>query len=314
MATLIYHNGALGDFLTTFPLLKLFRNTVIDFISLLGNPSYAQLAKAAGLIDEVLDINNRIYIPLFLDEHDKRTVEILKRFDRFLLFADHDSALVKNISRSSDSEISVHPPFPQNRDIHIVEYHLSLLQQEISSDFDIFPEFHIPHAESDYVKQLLPDNKPVAVLCPGSGSRLKNWPFRNFLDLSVQLKGHGFEVIWIIGPAEYYLRFPENEIVLSNQNLLRILTLLKNCSFYIGNDSGVTHLAALSGCRTIALFGASDPRIWKPVGKEVHVIYKKQLCSPCHLKKVSPESCNLICMESITVAEVIGTINSQLPI
>ncbi len=313
MATLIYHNGALGDFLTTFPLLKFFRSTVTDSISLLGNPSYAQLAKAAGLIDEILDINNRSYIPLFLDERDKRTVEILKRFDRLLLFAGYDSSLVKNVSQSGNSEILVHPPFPQNRDIHIVEYHLSLLKQEISSDFDIFPAFHISSVESDYVKRLLPDNKPVALLCPGSGSRLKNWPFRNFMDLSVKLKGHGFEVIWITGPAEYYLRFPENEIVLSNQSLLTIVTLLKNCSFYIGNDSGVTHLAALSGCRTIALFGASDPRIWSPVGKEVCVIYKKPHCSPCHLKKVSQESCNMLCMKSITVEEVFGIINSQFP-
>ncbi len=309
MDTLVYHNGALGDFLTSLPLLKLFRSIFTGRISLLGNPSYAQLGKAAGLVDETLDISSRSYIPLFLDEFDPRTVELISRFNRFLLFSYHDSHLIKNISQSTSSDIMVHPPFPANDNIHIVNYHLALLQQYLTPDFDIFPEFYIPPEESDKVKHLLSDSREVALLCPGSGSRLKNWPFNNFLRLSEQLKKRGFEIIWIAGPAEQNLRFPDNDKMLLNQSLLSIAYLLKHCGYYIGNDSGITHLAAMAGCRTIAIFGSSNPVVWSPVGKSVTTIYNKQICSPCHLKKDAPQKCDHKCMESIPVQKVLGEID-----
>lgn len=310
MKTLVYHNGALGDFLTSLPLLKLFRKICTDYISLLGNPSYARLAKAAGLIDEILDINSKSYIPFFLDEYDQETVELISRFDQFLLFSDHNSHLNKNISRFTSSNILLHPPFPANENIHIVDYHLSLFQQHLTPGFDIFPEFNIPPDESDKVKQYLSDPREVAILCPGSGSRLKNWPFNNFLSLSEQLKKRGFEIIWLAGPVEHHLRFPEKDKFLLNQSLLSIAYLLKHCSFYIGNDSGITHLAAMTGCRTIALFGSSNPVVWSPAGKSVTTIYNKQICSPCHLKKDAPRNCNLKCMESITVQEVLKLVEN----
>lgn len=305
MKTLVYHNGALGDFLTSLPLLKLFRNIYTDYICLLGNPSYARLAKAAALIDEILDINSQSFIPLFLEEYDQRTDELINRFDRFLLFSDHNSCLVKNISRCTSSNVLVHPPFPPNENTHIVNYHLSLFQQHIRQDFDILPEFNIPPEEADKVKQLLSDTREFVVLCPGSGSRLKNWPFKNFLALSEQLKNRGFKIIWIAGPAEFDLQFPENDTILFNQSLLSIAFLFKHCSCYIGNDSGITHLAAMIGCRTIVLFGSSNPTVWSPVGKSVTIIDNKQICSPCHLKKDASRKCDLECMKSISVQEVL---------
>jgi ADP-heptose:LPS heptosyltransferase len=47
---------------------------------------------------------------------------------------------------------------------------------------------------------------------------------------------------------------------------------LAQCRLYVGNDSGVTHLAAATGCPTVALFGESDPRVWAPRGERVTVL------------------------------------------
>jgi ADP-heptose:LPS heptosyltransferase len=47
---------------------------------------------------------------------------------------------------------------------------------------------------------------------------------------------------------------------------------LSRCGLYVGNDSGVTHLAAAVGCPTVALFGESDRRVWAPRGPRVKVI------------------------------------------
>jgi ADP-heptose:LPS heptosyltransferase len=48
------------------------------------------------------------------------------------------------------------------------------------------------------------------------------------------------------------------------------LALLTVSRFYVGNDSGVTHLAARC-CPTVALFGPTDARVWRPLGRAVRV-------------------------------------------
>jgi ADP-heptose:LPS heptosyltransferase len=59
--------------------------------------------------------------------------------------------------------------------------------------------------------------------------------------------------------------------------LLAVATRLKNCSAYLGNDSGITHLAAMLGVPTLALFGPSNPNVWRPVGTHVQVLYNSKL-------------------------------------
>src|SRR5205085_6067760 len=60
--------------------------------------------------------------------------------------------------------------------------------------------------------------------------------------------------------------------VLQNAPLLQIADCLQQCIGYLGNDSGITHLSAMLGVSTLALFGPTDPLIWHPVGPSVRVI------------------------------------------
>ena len=50
-------------------------------------------------------------------------------------------------------------------------------------------------------------------------------------------------------------------------SLGRLAAVLAHADGYLGNDSGVTHLAAAAGCRTLALFGPSDADKWSPKGR-----------------------------------------------
>ena len=65
--------------------------------------------------------------------------------------------------------------------------------------------------------------------------------------------------------------------VLIDAPLVVVAEHLQRCSCYLGNDSGITHLAAMLGIPTIALFGPSDPAIWRPVGPDVEVIQERML-------------------------------------
>jgi ADP-heptose:LPS heptosyltransferase len=63
------------------------------------------------------------------------------------------------------------------------------------------------------------------------------------------------------------------------ENLLlpEVVRLVRHSRGFIGNDSGITHLAAYFGCPTIALFGPTDPAIWGPVGKRVRILFNRTL-------------------------------------
>jgi ADP-heptose:LPS heptosyltransferase len=66
----------------------------------------------------------------------------------------------------------------------------------------------------------------------------------------------------------------ENMPIISIENcpLGKLAALLSHASLYLGNDSGITHLAGACGVPTIALFGPTDPLIWGPRGAKVKVI------------------------------------------
>ena len=50
---------------------------------------------------------------------------------------------------------------------------------------------------------------------------------------------------------------------------LELFNELRTASLFVGNDSGPSHLAGIMGLPTIALFGPTDPAVWKPLGPRV---------------------------------------------
>jgi heptosyltransferase-3 len=97
------------------------------------------------------------------------------------------------------------------------------------------------------------------ILHPFSGSAKKNWPLADFRTLAGLLA----DVEWTCGPEEELAgarRFGD---------LAELARWLSGARLYIGNDSGITHLAAAVGTPTLALFGPTDPTIWCPAGNHV---------------------------------------------
>lgn len=103
---------------------------------------------------------------------------------------------------------------------------------------------------------------------PFSGSARKNWPLAKFRELAAKLK---CGVDWIAGPEE------ELPGAVRIENLWELACWIAGARCYVGNDSGITHLAAATGIRTIPLFGPTDPGIWAPRGENVRVIRRQQL-------------------------------------
>lgn len=102
-----------------------------------------------------------------------------------------------------------------------------------------------------------------AVIHPFSGSPRKNWPLERYRELAHQLE---MPVRWCAGPEEQL----ENAIRIDN--LYDLACWLQTARLYIGNDSGITHLAAAAGVPVVAIFGPADPAVWAPRGDRVRVV------------------------------------------
>jgi ADP-heptose:LPS heptosyltransferase len=103
---------------------------------------------------------------------------------------------------------------------------------------------------------------------PGSGSRAKNWPLERFVAAARAL-ADGRPWLLVRGPAEEALPCPAGAVDASGWPLRILAAALSRAGLFLGNDSGVAHLAAACGTRTLALFGPTDPERWAPVGPGV---------------------------------------------
>jgi hypothetical protein len=95
------------------------------------------------------------------------------------------------------------------------------------------------------------------VIHPFSGSARKNWPLERYRGLAARLP---LPVEWCAGPEE------ELADAVRFENLYELGRWIAGARLYIGNDSGITHLAAAAGTPVLALFGPTDPAIWAPRG------------------------------------------------
>lgn len=93
-----------------------------------------------------------------------------------------------------------------------------------------------------------------------------------------------------------------------------LLALYATSELLITNDSGPAHFAALVDLPVLVLFGPETPEIFRPLGRNAHVLYRHLACSPClsvyNLKR-SPCGDNR-CLSSITPAEVLARAASLL--
>jgi heptosyltransferase III len=129
---------------------------------------------------------------------------------------------------------------------------------------------------------LLPPGAGVAdgpiVLAPGSGGRAKCWPREQWLTLASALHANGHSLAIVCGPVEQERDDPQAWTwPLGTQfhvgiGIIELAQALRGAQRFVGNDSGPTHLAAMLGVPTVALFGPTDARVWAPVGPHVRVL------------------------------------------
>jgi len=277
LRALIIRPSALGDTLLLAPALYQIADKVT--ISLLGRKPGIDFLKP--LLLDCLDYEKGGWHTLFLENPNCMNLS-LPDVDRVIAFLSDPDGLANKGLRKCLKHIPIFlfPPFPQREEkIHVAVYLGSCLKK---SGLPINPDETIDEARK---RPLFTKDKPsrsesTIVLHPGSGSKKKNYSSEFWLNL-LRNKDLRIAHTWIVllGPAEekwdqiISKELSETEIeIIHSPHKDKLLSLLKKASLYIGHDSGITHLAAMLGTRTICLFKNSDPLQWAPLGPNVSII------------------------------------------
>lgn len=127
--------------------------------------------------------------------------------------------------------------------------------------------------------------RPVVAIHPGSGGRAKCWSRAAFADVARTLQADGCTPLFIVGPVELDTWSSRELTMIRDEFPLltapppeELVAVLSGVSVYVGNDGGVTHVAALLGTPTVVLFGPTDPRVWRPLGPRVVTLQGSPCC------------------------------------
>ncbi len=284
MKTLIHHDGALGDALLSLPSIDAIK-AVSSSIHFQGRQDVAAFLKETGYVDAGSSSGASAYASLYTTvSADAR--KFLSQFDRAFVFTTRsDSSLAANIGAVIPNTRTIRTIPPDDTKIHVALHRLAqLFPDRPSAEAPILkcPRAYLDSAHSLIEDSGCADGRMLIAVHPGSGGTAKRWRLDRYFELVEKFRKscHPFFLLFS-GPAEEpsmkkkIARFSlgcDDVLPISDRKLIEAASLLSLCSLYLGNDSGFTHLAAAMGCSGIALFGPTDPVLWKPAGSRVEVV------------------------------------------
>ena len=277
---LVMRPGALGDVLVTLPLLAAMRERFDGArVELMARADVGRLLAGWGTVDAACSIDRPEASALFMPEDavPERARRFFSQFDLAVsLWKDDDGRIVDALRRFVPDVYAIEPlPDPECPD-HISRQLLDRAAGtgliETTPDA-ILPEIAVPREDIAAARRLVGEAaSPLVAIHPGSGSTAKNWPAERFAEVARTLRERGASVIIVEGPADAgaaaLLREALRGETLPELRCVELPVLagaLSLCDCLVGNDSGVSHLAAAVGTPVVAVFGPSDPRHWRPM-------------------------------------------------
>lgn len=267
MRRLLVRPGAIGDCLTCFPAMEYLRTDHTEVWVPSALVSIVQFAdRVRALPDTGLDL-----LGVVESDPPPSLRKMLASFDSIVSWYGSNRPEFREAALRLNGNWRFLPALPGAGDsIHAIDF----FARQAGAPAGLAPHIQVSKSPA----------RDEVIIHPFSGSRRKNWPLRRFEELARRLK---LPVEWTAGP--------EDELAQARRfdDLLLLVEWIAGARLFIGNDSGITHLAAAAGVPTIALFSASDPQVWAPRGKNVALVYG-------------------VSMEAIEADEVLGAISRLL--
>jgi len=282
---LLFRLGGLGDLLVGLPAVQLLRRAFPQAkIHLVGRRDYGALLREGGAVNEAFSADDAAWTPLFGESGGLRDAgrARLAGYDLILgwfqgrpqmplLFSGSGSAppeRARSFHYDPDSGLAVSRYFYERT----AEFLRSL--DASTSPFESYCRLYLPGDEPDANHSSREAALSFTVVHPGSGSAAKCWPLGRFLSIMKTMASRGGGGILVTGEAEERLEaelrpvvFPPKWGWLRRPGLLDLARRLRPGVRYLGNDSGITHLAAARGADVVAVFRKEFKAAWAPYGR-----------------------------------------------
>ncbi len=316
---LVCHQGALGDLILALPAIKALRHTLQpSWLEMMGHPWTLALVHGQPYADAIMDINRAEMAPFFQDGAPLPAVmqRHLQGFDCAFCFS-RSETLADNLRRAGIRQTFTLASFPEER-VHVTDHHLLSVKSLGIPSTSALPMIYVRHEERQGAERFLLQKgwafQEIVALHPGAGSRKKAWPAARFAALARALAGESKKLLIIEGPADEAavteVRAGLKDIpylLVQDLPITKLAALLSFVSLFIGNDSGVSHLAAALKKPTIALFGPTDPYVWAPRSDQAFWLQGQAACAPC--TRDAQRSCKQQhCLDSIHIESVMALI------
>ncbi len=261
----------IGDALLTTPLIRSIKSAwpqaTIDVLAYEG---------IAGILNGNPDIDRIVTMPARpgAAETLKLAVSLWKKYDLavstqsgdrptyFAIAAGRRSAAIVEDGKVGGAikRMLLHRTTPYIEDIHRVEQMLRLA--------DALGIARVPQVVAPAVTSEAARSGRYAVIHAAPMYRYKEWTADGWRALADGLRQRGIQIVAIGGPGQAERDFVEKvwqgSVPIYQLDWPQNVALLSQAALYIGPDTSVTHLAAATGCPTVALFGPTDPRVWGP--------------------------------------------------
>ena len=330
---LVIHQGALGDFILALPALMTLRKSFPQAKPvIMGYPGILELVEKRFYAEEIVSVDQRGVASFFVPggDLDPGLSQYFGTFDLIVVFGkEAEGSILSNLRRVCQGQIIHLNSFPPlNERIHLTDHLLRELRRNHIAGEEQDPQLFLSHSDQvwgrSYCKKkgLTEDEKAKAiVLHPGSGSRRKVWPVERFIDLVHYFQGHASSrLLIVLGPAEageiqeafenmQWERGATAPVLIKGLSLIGLASVIEGCRVFIGNDSGITHMAAAVSAPTVAIFGPTDPKRWAPRGKHVAVVRREVSCAPCSRERLS-QCQDTECLKGVKVGDVLAALSS----
>ena len=282
---LVFHSGALGDFVLTWPLAvalgRLFPQSRLFYVTQRQKGLLAERVLRVESVD-----GEGGWHHLFSESPDlpEAAANLLARAHAVFTFvAGPDSIWTRNVAQVAPEAqvVSLSQSTPGDFAGHVADYLVEQLKA-----WPIYEQAvtQILRSVENRGVSTAVSVGDVPVLHPGSGSPHKCWPVERYLQLARRLGELGARPRIVLGeveaetwPAAQIDAFAAAGELHRPTDLLGLLDSFRGAGVFVGNDSGPGHLAGILGIPTVSLFGPTDPARWRPLGPRVSVIRKVPL-------------------------------------
>lgn len=283
----IIHPGALGDVLLAVQAIKRLRARFSRHtIVLIARAPVSRLLAECQVIDEWISIESTICTGLFAGFgcQSNKLQSYLARCDVAVAWIDDTGgSLAKVFLEFGIPQVHIQSPFSSAlRGAHQCDRYLETVGESSTNvpeqDALQIPE-HLREEGNVCLKERgLSQDSSLVLVHPGSGSIHKCLRPEKLACIVQELQQRGMSPVLLEGPADHdavefvLQRLRKQPPVLRDLDLSLLAGVLAQTELYLGHDSGLTHLAALLGVRTIAVFGPTDHLRWAPQGDRVTVL------------------------------------------